>query len=49
MSALRERASANDASVREDRGQGGRVTEPPRVIAKDSRAEQWEELRATQE
>ena len=49
MAALKERASAFDAVVREDRGQGGRVTEPPRETGKDSRAEQWAELRATQQ
>ena len=49
MAALKERASAFDAIVQEDRGLGGRVSEPPRETLRDSRAEQWADLRATQQ
>ena len=49
MSALKERASAFDAIVQEDRGLGGKVSEPPRETLRDGRAEQWADLRATQQ
>ena len=49
MSALKERASAFDAIVKEDRGLGGKVCEPPRETLRDGRAEQWADLRATQQ